>query len=593
MTSRISPLQGRPARLAQASVLGLVVVAACTSAQPPSPSTTTSRVPVIEAQPARDWHAGAMIAAANPMAVEAGLEILRAGGTAVDAAIAVQAMLGLVEPQSSGIGGGAFMLHYDARTGDVVAYDGREVAPMGATPDMFLGKDGKPLPFLDAVKTGRSIGVPGAVAMLELAHREHGKLAWATAWEPAIAMAEKGFPVPPRMATVIRQAQAVTQLAPDAQAYVTTAGGTPLAEGQIVRNVAYANSLRRIATQGSRGFYEGPIAEAMVAAATREPNPGTLSLQDLKNYRPNRLEPVCRGYRVYVVCGMGPPSSGGIAVLSILGTLEQLDMAGNGPRTVRGWHYFIEAQRLAYADRDMYVADDRFVQVPVAGLLDRDYLKSRVELISPDRAMATVEAGNPPGAIRKAPDSNGGNTGTSHFVIVDNRGDVVSMTTTVESVFGSQRMAAGFFLNNQLTDFSFRPVDDRGQAIANAVAPGKKPRSSMSPTIAFENGGFRYAVGSPGGNAIISYVAKAIVGTLDWGLTPQQAVDLPNVVARGPVVAEQARMDPQVMEGLKALGQNFREGRGEGSGLHAVLLGKDGKLVGAADSRRDGVARSP
>jgi gamma-glutamyltranspeptidase/glutathione hydrolase len=585
MSSRISP--------SQVTALVLLVLAGCTAAQTPTASTEPSRAPVIEARPTPTWQAGAMIAAANPMAVEAGLDVLKAGGTAVDAAIAVQAMLGLVEPQSSGIGGGAFMLHYDARTGDVVAYDGREVAPRGATPDMFLGPDGKPLPFPDAVKTGRSIGVPGAVAMLEMAHREHGRLPWTRAWEPAIAMAEKGFAVPPRMATVIRQAQAFTQLAPDAQAYVTTAAGTPLAAGQIVRNPAYAATLRRIAREGARGFYEGPIAAAIVAAAARQPNPGTLSLKDLKDYRPNRLEPVCRSYRVYVVCGMGPPSSGGIAVLSILGTLEHLDMAGNGPNTVRGWHYFIEAQRLAYADRDMYVADDRFVQVPVAGLLDPGYLRSRVALISPDRAMTTAEAGNPPGAARKPPDSNGGNTGTSHFVIVDRSGNVVSMTTTVESVFGSQRMAAGFFLNNQLTDFSFRPVDDKGQAIANAVAPGKKPRSSMSPTIVFENGGFRYAVGSPGGNAIISYVAKAIVGTLDWGLTPQQAVDLPNVVARGPVVAEGARMDPQLTEGLKALGQTFRDGRGEGSGLHAVLLGKDGKLVGAADSRRDGVARSP
>ena len=298
---------------------------------------------------------------------------------------------------------------------------------------------------------------------------------------------------------------------------------------------------------------------------------------------------MCRGYRVYMVCGMAPPSSGGIAVLSILGTLEQLDMAGNGPRTVRGWHYFIEAQRLAYADRDMYVADDRFVQVPVAGLLDRDYLKSRVALISPDRAMATVAAGNPPGAIRKPPDGNGGNTGTSHFVIVDARGDVVSMTTTVESVFGSQRMAAGFFLNNQLTDFSFRAVDDRGQAIANAVAPGKKPRSSMSPTIVFEDGGFRYAVGSPGGNAIIGYVAKAIVGTLDWGLTPQQAVDLPNVVARGPVVSIETADETgkQWSKFLSDAGFRIREVAGENSGLNLIVVRPD-RLEGGADPRREG-----
>lgn len=534
-----------------------------------------------------------MIAAANPLAVEAGLVILRAGGSAVDAAIAVQAVLGLVEPQSSGIGGGAFMLHYDARTGDVAAYDGREVAPQGATPDLFLDAAGQPLPFPDAVRSGRSIGVPGAVAMLELAHREHGRLAWSRSWQPAIDLATRGFPVPPRMAGVIRQVQGFGPLTPDAARYLTRDDQVPLAEGDIVRNPDYAATLGRIAAEGSRGFYEGPVAEAIVAAARREPRPGSLTLDDLKSYRAVKLEPVCRSYRIHLVCGMRPPSSGGIAVLSILGTLEHLDMAAHGPATARGWHSFIEAQRLAYADRDMYVADDRFVDVPLEGLLDREYLRSRAALVMPDRALATVSAGSPPGATQLAPDATGGNTGTSHFVIVDAAGNVVSMTTTVESAFGSQRMAAGFFLNNQLTDFSFRPVDGEGRPVANAVAAGKKPRSSMSPTLVFEDGGFRLAVGSPGGNAIIGYVAKAIVGMLDWGLAPQAAVDLPNVVARGQVVIERARMDPGVVDALHAMGHRIGEGRGEGSGLHAVLLDANGNLVGAADSRRDGVARKP
>lgn len=533
-----------------------------------------------------------MIAAANPMAVDAGLAILRQGGSAVDAAIAVQAVLGLVEPQSSGIGGGAFMLHYDARTGDVVAYDGREVAPRGATPDMFLATDGKPLGFIAAVRTGRSIGVPGAVAMLELAHREHGRLPWAASWRSAIELARQGFPVPPRMAQSIRMGIGLGALAPDAAAYLAP-GGVPLEAGQRLRNAAYADTLESIANTGSRGFYEGPLAAAMVAAAAREPMPGTLSLEDLRTYRASRLEPVCRGYRVYLVCGMRPPSSGGIAVLSILGTLENIDMAATSPHEARGWHYFIEAQRLAYADRDMYVADDRFVQVPLEGLLDGPYLRSRAQLIAADRAMPEVEAGNPPGAARHPPDASGGTTGTSHFVVVDAAGNVVSMTTSVESAFGSQRMAGGFFLNNQLTDFSFRPTDDRGRAIANAVAPGKKPRSSMSPTLVFENGGFRFAVGSPGGNAIIAYVAKTIVGTLDWRLAPQDAIDLPNVVARGPVTAEQSRIDPDLVARLKAMGHVFREGGGnEASGLHAVLLDASGHLVGAADPRRDGVAKA-
>jgi gamma-glutamyltranspeptidase/glutathione hydrolase len=281
-------------------------------------------------------------------------------------------------------------------------------------------------------------------------------------------------------------------------------------------------------------------------------------------------------------------------VLEILGMLENIDMSASGPATALGWHRFVEAQRLAYADRDTYVADDRFVSVPVEGLLDAGYLRSRIGLMSDDRAMPVVEPGTPRGAVPRGRDTTGGTTGTSHFVVVDGSGNVVSMTTTVESVFGSQRMAGGFFLNNQLTDFSFRAVDDKGQPIANAPAPGKKPRSSMSPTIVFEGGRFRVAVGSPGGHAIIGYVAKALIGMLDWGLTPQQAIELPNVIARGAVVAEATRMDPQLLGALRALGHNLREGRGvEGSGLHAVMLTPDGTLAGAADSRREGVARAP
>lgn len=543
-----------------------------------------------EARPARNWRAGAMVAAANPLAVEAGIAALRAGGSAVDAAIAIQSVLGLVEPQSSGIGGGAFMLHYDAATGDVVAYDGREVAPRGATPDMFLAADGTPLRFPDAVRSGRSIGVPGAVAMLALAHREHGRRPWSEGWQAAIALAERGFAVSPRLNAMIAMGQG--RLAPDAARYLTSDGRTPLAVGTLLRNPEYAATLRRIARDGARGFYEGPVAAAIVAAAASEPRPGTLALEDLRSYRPQRLEPVCRGYRVYLVCGMRPPSSGGVAVLQVLGILEHFELASSGPATPLGWHRFIEAQRLAYADRDRYVADDRFVQVPIAGLLDRGYLAGRAALVDDAHAMGEVEPGLPPGAARRGVDATGPEHGTSHFVVVDARGDVVTMTTTVEAAFGSQRMAAGFFLNNQLTDFSFRVVDAAGQPIANAPAPLKKPRSSMSPTLVFQDGGFRLAVGSPGGNAIIGYVAKAIVGVLDWGLTPQQAIELPNVVARGPVVAEASRMDPALLEALRAMGHEFASGRGgEGSGLHAIMLTPAGELVGGADSRREGLAR--
>ena len=589
-----------PSRRLAAAVVGAaatILLASCVAgpADPqPAASSTRSAAPIIEALPARSWQAGAMIAAANPLAVDAGLEVLAQGGSAVDAAIAVQAVLGLVEPQSSGLGGGAFMLHFDAATGDVVAYDGREVAPAGATPDMFLGDDGKPLRFFDAVKSGRSIGVPGVIAMLELAHREKGRLPWKQSWAPAIRLAESGFKVPRRLAQVAQQARSMSGLAPDAERYLTRADGQPLELGDPLRNPDYAATAGRIAREGARAFYEGPIAEAIVAAARREPRPGSLTLQDLRAYRATRHEPLCAGYRVYLVCSMRPPSSGGVAVLEILGMLEHVPIREAGPASVDGWHYLIEAQRLAYADRDRYVADDRFVRVPIDGMLDRSYLAARAALIRRDVAIEKVTAGEPPGAQPFAPDNTGGTTGTSHFVIVDSRGNVVSMTTTVESLFGSQRMVGGFFLNNQLTDFSLRPVDDAGRPIANAVAGGKKPRSSMSPTIVFEQGRFKLAVGSPGGNSIIAYVSKALVGMLDWGLTPSEAIELPNVVARGAVSIEKGRMDAATISELGARGQVFREVRGaEASGLHAILLTPSGRLQGGADSRRDGVARSP
>jgi gamma-glutamyltranspeptidase / glutathione hydrolase len=548
--------------------------------------------PVIEAKPHPAWRSGGMVAAANPLAVDAGVEILKAGGSAVDAAIAVQAVLGLVEPQSSGIGGGAFLVHYDASTGDVITYDGREIAPQGATPDMFLMADGKPMNSLDAIRSGRSIGVPGAVAMLEMAHREHGKLPWARAWQRAADIADTGFAVSPRLNEMITTAVGRGGLPADAAAYLTTDGRTPLPIGSTLVNKRYADSVRRIAREGAKAFREGPLADEIVAAARREPVPGTLSHEDLQAYRPTRLEPVCDTYRVYVVCGMRPPSSGGIAILSVLGTLENFEMASMGPTTAAGWHHFIEAQRLAYADRDTYVADDRYTSVPLSGLIDKSYLRSRAALISANRAMQSVQPGNPPGSTPRGRDATGLFTGTSHFVIVDARGNVVSMTTTVEGLFGSQRMAGGFFLNNQLTDFSFRPVDESGAPIANAVAPGKKPRSSMSPTIVFRDGHFELAVGSPGGNAIIAYVSKALVGMLDWNLSPQQAVDLPNVIARAAPIAELSRIDPTIIEQLSAMGHAFRTNRsaGEGSGLHAVRVLADGRLAGAADTRREGRA---
>ncbi len=549
-----------------------------------------SGAPVIEARPAGAWTAGAMVAAANPMAVEAGLDMLRRGGTAMDAAVAVQAVLGLVEPQSSGIGGGAFLLYYDAATGDVTAYDGREVAPAGATPDMFM--DGaEPMGFGAAVRSGRSVGAPGAVAMLAMAHGDHGKLAFGAALGPAIALAEGGFPVPRRMREMTALLLGFGPLPAEAAAYLTPDGKTPWPEGHVIRNAAYADTLKRIAAEGPKGFYEGPVAEAIVAAVQADETPGTLALSDLSAYQPRRLEPLCLTFRVDLVCGMGPPSSGGLAVANALGILERLPRAA--PGSAEAWHQLIEAERLAYADRDLYAADDRFVSVPVAGLLDPAYLDARAGLVAPDRAMAEAKAGTPPGAPKRAADSGGAWTGTSHFVIVDAAGNAVSMTTTVESIFGSQRMAAGFFLNNQLTDFSFRPTDEAGLPIANAVAAGKKPRSSMAPTLVFREGRFHLAAGSPGGNAIIGYVLKTLVATLDWGMEPQAAVALPNVVARGRVLLEPG-FDVNVRAALTAMGHDLGDMRsGEASGLHAIMLGADGRLTGGADPRRDGVAATP
>lgn len=577
-----------------AGCLATLALTSCAARSEAPVSTAPATAAVIEARPAPDWSRGAMVAAAHPLAVEAGLEILRAGGSAVDAAIAVQAALGLVEPQSSGIGGGAFMLHYDAATGDVTAYDGREVAPMGAQPTMFMGDNGQPLPFWDAVKSGRSTGVPGVIAMLHLAWQDHGDLGWDRPWQPAARLARAGFALTPRFVEMAGQVKRFTTPGSGAAAYLYDSSGNPHPVGHVLRNPAYADTLERIGREGPSAFYQGPIAEAMVAAVAEAPLPGTLSLQDLASYRPRRIEPVCASYRVRLVCGMGPPSSGGIGVLATLGILENFDMAASGPGTVLGWHRFIEAQRLAYADRDTYVADDTFVAVPVAGLLDRAYLRSRAALIG-ERAAATVEPGTPPGATPRGRDATGNVFGTTHFVVVDGRGNVVSMTTTVEAPYGSQRMVAGFFLNNQLTDFSFRPVDAAGQPIANAVGPGKKPRSSMSPTIVFDaQGRFEVAVGSPGGNAIIAYVAKTLVGMLDWGLTPQAAIDLPNVIARRvPVSIERSRIDPALVTGLEGIGHSFdANARAEGSGIHAVMVTPTG-LVGGADPRREGVARAP
>ncbi|MEA1942288.1 MAG: gamma-glutamyltransferase family protein [Pseudomonadota bacterium] len=581
--------------IAATFVTGLAL-AACSdpvteSAQTVPPSDSAMQTPA-EPAPAGP----AMVAAANPLAVEAGLEALRNGGDAVDAAIAVQSVLGLVEPQSSGLGGGAFMLYYDAQTGNLTAYDGRETAPAAAGPDLFIDPEtGEPLGFFDAVFSGHSVGVPGAVAMLAMAHADHGTLDWANGFTAATELAENGFEVSPRLHYLIEAVAPRTPLDEweATRDYFFTEAGEPLPVGHVLRNPDYAATTRALA-EDWRNLYEGPLAAAIVEAVQAGPRPGTLSLADLASYEPVRREAICRPYRVWSVCGMPPPASGGISVNELLGLLEPFDMSATGPDTVEGWRRFIEASRLAYADRDAYVGDSDFVFVPVDGLLDADYLATRSQRIERETAIPAVTPGTPPGVDRPGADATADVPGTSHFVIVDGDGDVVSMTTTVESVFGSHRMAGGFLLNNQLTDFSRDPEGADGQPVPNAPAGGKRPRSSMSPTLVFDRaGGFVLGTGSPGGSSIIAYTAKSLVGMLDWGLTPQEAVSLPNVVARGDVVRIEDGMAPDILEGLRELGFELDANRGENSGLHAVRRLEDGTLTGGADPRREGVARQP
>jgi gamma-glutamyltranspeptidase/glutathione hydrolase len=535
------------------------------------------------------------IAAANPIAVEAGLAVLRAGGGAADAAVAVQAALGLVEPQSSGLGGGAFLLYYEARTGTVTAFDGRETAPAGATPDMFLDDRGAPLGYSDAVTSGRSTGAPGAIAMLGMVHAQHGRLPWRDLFDAPIAAAEQGFVVPQRLGRFAGSTYTQATL-PDARALFGHADGSTIKAGDTLRNPAYAQTLRVLATRGSRALLEGPLAEQIVARVRAEPRPGTLTLQDLAAYQPQQSQALCRPYRVYLVCVPPPPSSG-VGVLQLLGLLERTDIATRGPADPLAWLQFAEASRLMYADRDQFVADPAFVAVPVAGLLDASYLDSRAGMIGSRAAAQPPAAGTPPGAVmtRVGLDATAEVPGTSHFVVVDDAGDVVSMTTSVESLFGSGRAVGGFFLNNQLTDFSFRAIDDQGRPVANAVAAGKRPRSSMSPVIVLSGDGRRFiaALGSPGGSAILAYNAKTLIGLLAWDLPLQAAIDLPNLIARGgDFYGETPRISAELAQGLAALGVDLKSGRGEESGIHGVAVrGRPAAFEAGADPRREGVWR--
>lgn len=538
----------------------------------------------------------AMVAAANPHAVEAALEMLRNGGSAVDAAIAAEAVLGLVEPQSSGIGGGGFLMFYHGESQAITGYDGRERAPAGASAEMFLSR-GQPMAYLDAVNSGRSIGAPSLVAMLKLAHEDHGRLPWAELFQPAIELADEGFEISPRLANFIALAGERGRVRADfrARAYFFDREGNPWPAGHVLRNPDYANTLRAIAAEGPAALTRGPIAEAIVEAAQRNPRAGSLTYADLRAVTPRRVAPVCGAFRVYRVCTMAPPSSGN-AVLAILGLYERARPEPAGPAEIDDWAAFMWASRLAYADRDHYMADDNFVPVPTRELIAPAYLDERAGLIDLARAPAATPPGAPAGEelLERWGRDGGDDAGTTHMAIVDQWGNAVSLTATVESVFGSQRMAAGFFLNNQLTDFAREPTLN-GRPQANAVEPGKAPRSSMSPTIVTnQDGELELVIGSPGGSAIIGYVARATIGILDWDMSVQDAIALGNVTARdAPARIEAPRLPGGVIEALTARGWEVRESALEASGLHAIRVTPAG-LEGGADPRREGaVGRLP
>ena len=539
-------------------------------------------VPVI----ANDW----MIAAANPLAVEAGGDVLRAGGTAADAMVAVQAVLGLVEPQSSGLGGGAFLVWYDAETGALTTLDGRETAPGAVTPTLFQDENGEPLKFFDAVVGGLSVGTPGTPRLMEEAHRRWGRANWGDLFDAAIAHADEGFVVSERMASsVAGDAERLGRFGPTADYFVP--GGTPLATGTVITNPDYAEVLRQMALHGANVIYEGPIAQDIVAAVRNAPgNPGLLALDDLADYRVIERPAVCASYRDAEVCGMGPPSSGALTVGQILGMAAQFDLGEMGAQSVESWRVIGEASRLAFADRGRYMADSDFVPMPTKGLVDPAYLTQRAELIATNEtALESVAPGEPAWdhAMLWADDQSIELPSTSHISIVDSYGNALSMTTTIENGFGSRVFVRGFLLNNELTDFSFR-THSNGVPIANRIEPGKRPRSSMSPTIVMQNGAPVLVIGSPGGSRIIGYVAQAIIAHLDWGTDVQAAVSMPHLVNRfGTYDLEVGTSAEDLSAALSALGYEVNP-RGLTSGLHAIAIGQT--LQGGADPRREGIA---
>ncbi len=535
---------------------------------------------------ANDW----MVAAANPLAVDAGADVLRNGGTAADAMVAVQAVLGLVEPQSSGLGGGAFLVWYDAESGELTTLDGRETAPLSVTPTLFQDADGEPLQFFDAVVGGLSVGTPGTPRLMEEAHRRWGQANWQSLFDDAITHAEDGFVVSERLASSIANgAERLGRFEATADYFLP--GGTPLAAGTTLVNADYADVLRQIAEGGADAFYEGTIAADIVSVVQNaEGNPGLLSMDDFAHYAVIERHAVCVEYRDADVCGMGPPSSGALTVGQILGVASQFDLAALGPDNVESWRIIGDASRLAFADRGRYMADSDFVPMPTSGLLNPAYLTERAALIEgTENALEEVSAGSPPWdhAMLLSDDQSIELPSTSHISIVDSYGNALSMTTTIENAFGSRLFVNGFLLNNELTDFSFR-THSNGVPIANRIEPGKRPRSSMSPTIVMQDGSPTLVIGSPGGSRIIGYVSQTIIAHLDWGMDIQEAIAMPHLVNRfGTYDVEDGTAATDFVAPLTELGFEVNP-RDLNSGLHAIVVGDT--LMGGADPRREGIA---
>ncbi|SBS33285.1 Gamma-glutamyltranspeptidase precursor [Marinomonas aquimarina] len=530
-----------------------------------------------------------MVAAANPKAVEAGYAILKQGGSVMDAYVAVQSALGLVEPQSSGLGGGAFAVYYDAQQKKLTTFDARETAPQAATPELFQHQDGTPYQFYDAVIGGRSVGTPGTVALMETLHKTNGKLPWTRLFQSAIELANHGFAISPRMAGAIANSKESLARYPDTAAYFLDAKGAPRAAGFVLKNPAYARTLTRIAQSGAEAFYHGAIAEDIVhAVRSVSDNPGVLSLSDFMLYKVKEREATCLPYEQYAICGMGPPSSGALTVGQILGMTKHFDLSAMGPTSPKAWQIIGDASRLAFADRGRYIADTDYVPMP-EGLLEDDYLAARATLITPGKALTSVSAGEPrwEQAIALADDQAIEFPSTSHISIVDAEGNALSVTTTIENGFGSRVMSNGFLLNNELTDFSFA-AHRNGYPIANRLEPGKRPRSSMAPTIVMKDGKPYMVVGSPGGSRIIGYVSKALIAHLEWGMDMQQAISLPNMLNRfGTYDVEKGTSAEALVPALEAMGYKVSV-TNLNSGLQGILI-EDGKLYGGADPRREGM----